>query len=97
MVFDFKKHRRSLWHPSVIDIHSGFFVTVLICLLQQGLKPTYEKRKSLERSTKSFNLLAPRGSQDAITMAVLFINRLYFIENYFTSVSALAFRPSKPQ
>lgn len=27
-------------------------------------------------------------------MAVLFINRLYFIENYFTSVSALALRPS---
>lgn len=28
---------------------------------------------------------------------VLFINVLYFIENYFTSVSALAFRPNKPR
>lgn len=48
MVFDFKKHRRSLGHPSVIDIHSGFSVEVLICLLQQGLKPTYEKKKYKE-------------------------------------------------
>lgn len=40
-------------------------------------------------------MLALRGSRHAITVVVLFINVFYFIENYFTSVSDLAFRPKK--
>lgn len=45
--------------PSVMDIHTGFFQTALICLLEKGLKPL--KKKKLKRSTKSVNF-ALRGS-----------------------------------
>lgn len=42
-------------------------------------------------------MLALSWSWHTIPVVVLFINVLYFIENRFTSVSALAFGPGKPR